>query len=172
MADPYLGEIRQVGFSFAPRYWAQCNGQLLPIQQNQALFSLLGTQFGGDGIRTFGLPDLRGRSPIGQGSGVVMGEAQGAEKVTMTVAQMPLHTHLVSASTTAGTAGDPTGQVWASVSDSSGNPNPGFTETAPNVTMDPAALSPAGGSQPIPILQPYNVVNYIIALSGIFPSRS
>jgi microcystin-dependent protein len=171
MSQQYLGEIRQVAFNFAPRGWALCNGQLMPIQQNQALFSLLGVQFGGNGVQTFGLPDLRGRTTVSYSSSISMGQIVGTESVTMLQTNLPMHTHPVQASITAATATDPTGQIWAPVIDGAGSPNMGFTENVANTTMDPAALSPAGGSQPIPIMQPYLVTNYIIALSGIFPSR-
>ena len=171
MGLQYLGEVRAVSFAFAPYGWAQCNGKLLPIQQNQALFSLLGTQFGGDGISTFQLPDLRGRTPVANANGAPLGVPSGSESVTMTMAQLPLHTHLVQASTATATAADPTGQVWAPVVDGSGTANLAFTENAPDITMSPAALATMGGSQPISVMQPYNVINYIIALTGIYPSR-
>jgi len=172
MSQPYMGEIRQVSFPFAPRGWALCIGQLMAISQNAALFSLLGTQFGGDGIRTFGLPDLRGRSPIGGAVPNGLGLPIGTENVTMTLSQLPLHTHTAMASTTVGTTSDPTGGIWAQVTDGSGNLNKAFTTATPDVTMDPSALASTGTNLPIPIMQPYCVTNYIIALSGIFPSRS
>lgn len=172
MSQQYMGEIRAVSFAFAPRGWALCNGQLMAISQNSALFSLLGTQFGGDGIRTFGLPSMQGRTPVSFGNGVPMGLPTGTESVTMGMNQLPIHTHTVQASTTiTNTSADPTGMVWAQVVDSSGSINNAFTESAPDTTMDPTALTPAGASQPIPILQPYTVINYIISLTGIFPSR-
>jgi len=169
--DPFIAEIRAVSFSFAPRGWALCNGQLLAIGQNQALFALLGTQFGGNGTTTFGLPDLRGQTPISAGNNAPVGQRAGSETVTMNSNQLPSHNHNVQVSNTPGSAGDPTGQVWGTVLDSSGVINMAFTENAPNTLMNPSALSTTGGSQPISVLQPFTVVNYIIALSGIFPSR-
>ena len=176
MADWYLGEVRAVGFNFAPRGWALCNGQTLSIAQNQALFSLLGVQFGGNGTTTFNLPDLRGRTQVnwGQsstGTSYTEGEKGGSESITMTVQQLPLHIHLISASTVAATAPDPTGNVYAAGSDNSGTPVLTFTENSPNAVMDNSALATAGGNSPIPIVQPYLVVNYIIAINGIYPSR-
>ena len=171
MADQYMGEIRAVSFNFAPRGWALCNGQIMAIQQNQAMFALLGTQFGGDGVRTFGLPNLQGRTPTAAASPAEIGLINGTESVVMTQTQLPPHTHLVLASTATATDFDPTGKDWAPVVDSTSSPNLAFTETTPNAFMAPTALTAAGGGQPIPILQPYTVVNYIISLTGIFPSR-
>jgi len=172
MSQQYLGEIRAVSFAFPPKGWALCNGQLMALNQNQALFSLLGTQYGGNGINNFALPDLRGRTPTAYQDITQIGAITGSEQVTMTLAQLPAHTHQVQASTTAATASDPTGQVWAPVVDGSGISNMGFTENPTNVTMDPTALTASGSNLPITILQPYLVINYIIALTGIFPSRS
>jgi microcystin-dependent protein len=170
MSEQYMGEIRAVSFNFAPRGWALCNGQLMAISQNNALFALLGVQFGGDGIRTFGLPNMQGRTPVS--SPAQMGLASGTESVTMTINELPKHTHTVQASTTTtNTVSDPTGMVWSQVVDSNGDINNAFTENAADCTMDPTALTPAGASQPIPVMQPYTVINYIIALQGIFPSR-
>lgn len=176
MSDWYLGEIRAVSFNFAPRGWAFCNGQTLSIAQNQALFSLLGVQFGGNGTTTFNLPDLRGRTSVswGQssaGSTYTEGQSSGSENVTMTSQQLPIHTHFVSASNADATAADPTGSVWAAGVDNSGTPVLAFTESRPNAVMDNSALAVAGGNAPIPITQPYLVINYIIATTGIYPSR-
>jgi microcystin-dependent protein len=176
MADWYLGEVRAVGFNFAPRGWALCNGQTLAIAQNQALFALLGVQFGGNGTTTFNLPDLRGRTSVswGQsstGTTYTEGEKGGSESITMTTQQLPLHTHSIAASTVDATLPDPTGSVYAAGSDNSGTPVLAFTEAVPNAVMDPSALATTGNSSPIPIVQPYLVVNYIIATTGIFPSR-
>lgn len=171
MSIQYMGEIRAVSFPFAPRGWALCNGQLMAISQNNALFALLGTQFGGDGIRTFGLPNLQGRTPVGAPNPATMGQLNGSESVTMLTSQLPLHTHTVQASTTTSTDFDPTGKVWGPVSDSNSSVNMAFTEATPDAVMAPTALTSVGSNLPIPILQPYTVINYIIALQGIFPSR-
>ncbi len=176
MADWYLGEVRAVSFNFAPRGWALCNGQTLAIAQNQALFALLGVQFGGNGTTNFNLPDLRGRTPVswGQsstGTSYTEGEEGGSENITMTTQQLPLHTHFVAASTADATLPDPTGNVYAAGSDNSGTPVLAFTEGVPNAVMDTSALATTGNSTPLPIVQPYLVVNYIIATTGIFPSR-
>jgi microcystin-dependent protein len=171
MSEPFLGEIRMAGFNFAPQGWAFCNGQIMAINQNQALFSLLGTTFGGDGQTTFALPNLQSRVPIHQGQGVglspyVMGENAGTESVTLTQSQMPQHSHTVNANTGGGQA-TPSGNF------------PGNEATpvkiyavASNTTMNAATLSNAGGNQAHSNLQPVLCVNFIIALQGIFPSRS
>jgi microcystin-dependent protein len=172
--DPYLGEIRMVGFNYAPQGWALCNGQLLSIAANTALFSLLGTSFGGDGVRTFGLPDMRGRAPLhyGQGPGLTdrtMGEAGGGEAVTLTITEMPAHIHAVfpMGSNLEATSTDPTNGASAI------NGTPLFVEgSAANAKMAEASCLPAGGSLPHNNMQPYLVVNFIIALNGIFPPRS
>ena len=171
MAEPFLGEIRMFGFNFTPTGWAPCAGQLLPISQNAALFSLLGTTYGGDGVSTFGLPDLRGRGPVsmGQGAGLsnyVIGEPQGVETVTLSVSQMPSHAHTVEASATKSKLKSPSGAV------------PGPTKTdaydaAPDgvTTMEAGMIAPAGGGEPVTNLPPLLVLNFCIALNGIFPSR-
>ncbi|HEX6608874.1 MAG TPA: tail fiber protein [Chloroflexia bacterium] len=170
MADPYLGEIRMFAGNFAPLGWAFCNGQLLPIAQYDALYAILGTTYGGDGQTTFALPDLRGRGPIhaGQGPGLSnhpQGEQGGTETVTLTVAQMPGHTHVPAASSAAGTSSHPTGAVWAA-SSTSDNQYASSTKTP----MNPGTVSAAGGNQPHDNLQPLLAINFIIALEGIFPS--
>lgn len=164
MADPYIGEIRRVAFDFAPRGWALCNGQLLPINQNQALFSLLGNVYGGNGTTNFALPDLRGRAPIQPGSGIVQGLAAGAASVTLSAAQLPAHTHAVVAASDAADRTSPQDAYWASTAQAAygGQPTGG---------MSPAALDAAGGSQAHDNMSPYLVVNYIIAVVGVFPSR-
>jgi microcystin-dependent protein len=174
--DPFIGEIRMFGGNFAPTGWALCNGQLLPIQQNAALFSILGTTFGGNGTSNFALPDLQGRVPMnwGQGPGLsphTIGESSGSENVTLLTTQMPAHTHSANASTGSGSAASPQGGVWAQEVDSQGGIGNGYTATQ-NTTMSPQAIGQAGGSQPHPNLQPYLCVTFIIALQGIFPSRS
>jgi len=176
MDEAFLGEIRPISFPFAPRGWAFCNGQLLPINQNQALYSLLGTQFGGDGRNTFGLPDLRSRIPIGtgqlQGGGnYVQGQVAGTETVTLIGAQMPQHNHQVSATLNVSNSADeqkPSSQLPAL-----GTINQ-YSDGAANVTMGGSiggSTAPAGGSQPHENRQPYLAINYVIALQGLFPSR-
>lgn len=180
--ENFLGEIRLMGFDRAPRGWAFCQGQTLPINQNQALFSLLGTQYGGDGVTTFKLPDLRGRVILGQGrapsgSTYAMGQVQGQEGVTLTVAQMPEHAH-----TFTGTLNVGNGEADSRTPDTTfpGTPPPDpkvtpYTAGTPNATMGAAltgALATAGGSQPHENRQPFMAMNYAIALTGIFPSRS
>jgi microcystin-dependent protein len=171
MSEPFYGEIRMFGFNFAPRGWAFCNGQILPIAQNTALFSLLGTMYGGNGQTTFALPDLRGRVPIHQGQGpglsnYTMGQVAGTETVTLTVNEMPQHIHQVAppSSTNSANASRPTNNI----------PAGGQFYTAPpgNGTMAPFPSGIAGGSQPHQNIQPYLTVNFCIALEGIFPSRN
>lgn len=178
--DPFIGEIKLVGFNFEPRGWAFCDGRLLPIAQNEALFSLLGTVYGGDGRTTFALPDLRGRSPVGMGQGpglspVTLGEQAGQENITLQQAQMPTHTHTLSV---AGSASEPVNAPTAAnnVLGASGA-GPGSATIWSNNLSEPVAMSPeqvgtAGGSQPVNIRAPYLGSNYIIALQGIYPSRS
>ncbi|MDE2388454.1 MAG: phage tail protein [Betaproteobacteria bacterium] len=167
MDDPFLGEIRPFSFGFAPKGWASCDGQLLPIAQNTALFSLLGTMYGGDGITTFALPDLRGRTGMHVNSAHTQGERVGQENVTLTTAQIPPHSHTANCSNAAGTQTSPAGKFWAQ--DSNGNV---VFSSAGGATLAATAIGSAGGSQPHPNMQPYLVVNYCIALQGIFPSRS
>lgn len=168
--DPFLGEIKMVGFNFAPVGWALCDGQLLSIAQNTALFSLLGTTYGGDGVRTFALPDLRGRVPVHQGQGPGLspyntGQAAGSETVTLTTNQMPTHTHQANASSSGATQPTPQGNVWAAS-------RTDLYNATPNAAMSTQAIGTAGGSQPHPNIQPYLCVNFIIALQGVYPSRS
>lgn len=166
MSDPYVGEIRVFGCNYAPRGWALCNGQLLPISQNQALFALLGTTYGGDGRTTFALPDLRGRTPLHTGNGVSLGQSAGEETHTLIVSEMPMHTHLVSGTNADAAAGSPAGGVWAA---SGANP---FSTAAPNTAMNGGSLAASGNSQPHSNMQPYLTMNFCIALTGIFPSRN
>lgn len=168
MSDPFLAEVRMFGFNFAPRGWAFCDGQLLPIAQNQALFSLLGTTYGGDGRTTFALPDLRGRVPVHPGSEVRLGDRAGAESVTLTEAQMPPHTHGGKLATSDQANSEvPTGNVLAQA------PRRGLRAyTAP---VNPVALASdvaTGGGQPHDNMQPALVVAFAIALQGVFPSRN
>jgi microcystin-dependent protein len=165
MSEPFLSEIKIVSFNFAPRGWALCNGQLLPINQNQALFSLLGTTYGGNGQTNFALPDLRGRIPIHFGNGHVLGERAGEESHTLIMSEMAAHVHPVSASNADPNQGLPTGNMWAKGAGA-------YSSVAPNTSMNPASISNAGGSQPHTNMQPYLVLNFIIALIGIFPSQN
>jgi microcystin-dependent protein len=172
MSEPFVGEIRMFGFNFAPQGWAQCNGQLLPIDQNTALFSLLGTTYGGDGRTTFALPDLRSRVPVGQGQGPGLssyaeGQAGGAETVTLVAAQMPGHTHPVKASSGPANSDQPGGRALARSASHIYTAKPD-TSTVMNADM----LGDAGNSQPHDNIQPYLAVNFCIATAGIFPSRS
>ena len=179
MSDPYIGEIRMFGGNFAPTGWMLCNGQLLPITQYTALFSILGTTFGGDGRTTFGLPNLQGRVPIHWGTGAglssyVLGEEGGVENTTLLSNQMPLHTHLVNASSTAPARGG-SSPANAYPSAPAVTPNTTVVEAyspTANATMNPAMIGTAGGSVPFPILQPFLCVTFIIAFNGIFPTRN
>lgn len=170
MAEPFLSEIRIMSFNFAPKGWATCNGQQLPINQNQALFSLLGTTYGGNGQTTFALPDLRGRVPIHEGSGHTLGETGGTEAVTVIASQMPLHTHLLSGNnaqnTNAGLVDDPIGNYWANAGKTI------FNTGAGNAAMSPQTVSSVGGSQPHENRSPFLTLNFCIALQGIFPSQN
>lgn len=180
MSDPFLGEIRMVGFNFNPVGWALCNGQLLPIAQNSALFALLGTTFGGNGTTTFGLPDLRGRAPVGMGNGpgltpIVQGEQAGVEQVTLLQTQMPTHTHQVAvAGTSTEPASTPSNANNVLGASGGGQGNATIWSTALNqpVPLNPNQVGIAGGSQPFAVRNPYLGTNFIIALQGIFPSRS
>lgn len=172
MADPFVAEIRIFPFNFAPTGWAFCNGQILPISQNTALFSLLGTTYGGNGQSTFGLPNLQGRAPMfwGLGPGLSLhdlGEMAGSETVTLLESEIPAHSHALRASTEIGEDRTPVGEAFAQ---STG----GNLYGAPNnlVAMAPQALPPAGGSQPHNNMQPYLTLNFCIALQGVFPPRT
>jgi microcystin-dependent protein len=167
MSEPFLAEIRIVSFNFAPKGWALCNGQLLPINQNQALFSLLGTTYGGNGQTTFALPDLRGRTPLHMGNGLVLGERSGEEAHTLLLNEMPTHTHMLSASNQPANVGEPNNAYWGTL-----NAGTIFSNGAPNTTMNSALVTTVGGSQPHTNMQPSLVLNFIIALQGIFPSRN
>jgi microcystin-dependent protein len=168
--DSYVGEISPVAFNFAPKGWALCNGQILQISQNTALFSLLGTTFGGDGIRTFALPDLRGRVSVHSGNNYILGTPGGVENVSLILNQIPPHSHTPGCSTQAGTTGDPANQLWAG--STSNNEMPYQTGSNPNGYMVSGAITPTGNSQAHTNLQPYLVINYIIALQGIYPTRN
>ena len=174
MAEPFVGQIITAGFNFAPRGYATCDGQLLSIAQNTALFSLLGTQFGGDGRVTFGLPDLRGRVPIHQGQGPgltnrTMGEMAGEETHTLISTEMPMHNHLFNTTNVAGALPTPNGNFLSTTSDSN---VVFYRPTADGSTLNPQSIGLAGGSQPHNNMQPYLVINFCIAMEGIFPSRN
>jgi microcystin-dependent protein len=166
MSEPFLGEIRIMAFQFAPKGWAQCNGQLLPINQNQALFSLLGTMYGGNGQTTFALPDFRGSVPIHVGAGHTQGERAGEYAHTVTIAEMPQHLHLAGASSAA--SGGNAGVVNRVI----GGGNNVYHTPANLVAMNPQMISATGGSQPHQNAAPYLTLNLCIALQGIFPSRN
>lgn len=170
--DPILGSIILFAGNFAPRGWALCNGQLLSISQNTALFAILGTTYGGDGRTTFALPDLRGRTPIhaGDGRGLThrnLGEMGGEEAVTLLPLQMPAHTHTAMGRNDTATRPEPERGVWAAPEEM----RAAFRGDMPNVAMHPAAISLAGGSQPHDNMPPFLAMNYIIATQGVFPSR-
>jgi len=170
MSEPFLSEIKIVSFNFPPKGWAECNGQFLPINQNQALFSLLGTTYGGNGQTTFALPNLRGQVPIHMGNGHTLGEAAGATAVTVNIQQLPTHLHQMQATSVQAqnntNSAAPT-RVLA-------NSNFSFAWNAPNnlQAFDPSSVTNLGGSQPHNNMMPYLVLNFIIALQGIFPSQN
>lgn len=174
MSDPYIGEIRMFAGNYAPLGWALCDGTVMSISENESLFTLIGTTYGGDGQSTFALPDMRGRLPLHQGAGPglttrVMGQAFGSEAVTLLETQMPSHTHTLVASTADATASVPTGAVPAGQpGDTLYLPSP----TVPPVSMSPNALQVTGGSQPHDNTMPFLCVNFIISLFGIFPSQN
>lgn len=170
MSEPFLAEIRIVSFTFAPKGWALCNGQLLPINQNQALFSLLGTTYGGNGQTTFALPDFRGRTPIHTGNGHTLGEWSGEENHTLLATELPTHAHSV---TIKGTTAD------ADLKSPGGNAKPAYSAletyaaSGPTVPFHSQTVSgPTGGGQPHDNMQPFLTLNFVIALQGIFPSRN
>src|SRR5690349_19402706 len=167
MAQPYVGEIRMFAGNFAPAGWMFCEGQLLPISENETLFQLIGTTYGGDGQSTFALPDLRGRLPIHQGNGFVLAETGGVESVTLTTSQIPAHNHALLASTSAATATAPgTSVLPARTQLATITP---YGTDAPASTLSPQTISPVGGSQPHTNFQPYLCVDFIISLFGVFP---
>lgn len=166
--EPFIGQISIVGFSFAPKGWALCNGQLLSIAQNQALFSILGTTYGGNGIQTFGLPNLQCRAPMHFGNQNPLGAMGGTENVTLNSTQIPLHTHGVNAVKAVGTVATPASNIWAA---STGNDLQYATGTT-DVVMASNAIGPGGANQPHNNMPPVTVLNFIVALVGIFPSRN
>jgi len=170
MSEPFLAEIRIVGFNFAPRGWAFCDGQILPINQNQSLYSLLGTNYGGDGRTSFALPDLRGRTPMHVGDGHSLAQKSGAETVTLTAAEIAAHTHAFKASSSAGVDRSATNDVLADTA-----PN-GFlyrdAEAGTMTALRSGSISNAGGGQAHNNMQPYTALSFCIALQGLFPSRN
>lgn len=165
-SDPFLSEIQIFAFDFPPRGWAQCSGQLLPINQNQALFALLGTFYGGNGQTTFALPDLRGRVPFHIGNVFLQGEKGGTENHALTIPEMPAHSHAAIASSNTANQQSPSGNMWAN-----GAAAPPYKSTS-NAAMSSAAIGNTGGNQPHENRMPYLVMNYCIALQGFFPSRN
>ncbi|HEU0130072.1 MAG TPA: tail fiber protein [Mycobacteriales bacterium] len=167
MSQPYVGDIRIFAGTYAPAGWAFCNGQPLPISENEVLFQLIGTTYGGDGQETFNLPDLRGRLPMHQGSGFTLGEMAGTEEVTLTTQQIPVHNHAFLATTALAIETGPAGNVPAQ-----GTSIQLFVEDATDVQMAASMVAPTGGNQPHTNLHPYLCVNFIIALYGVFPTQN
>jgi len=167
MAQPYVGEIRMFAGNFAPAGWMFCEGQLLPISEYETLFQLIGTTYGGDGQSTFALPDLRGRIPIHQGNGFILAETGGAEEITLTVNQIPAHTHALLATNNTATTLAASQQVMAASTGATVSP---YGSDAPLTNLAPASIGAVGGSQPHTNFQPYLCVDFIISLFGIFPS--
>ena len=165
MSEPFLGEVKIISWNFPPKGWAFCNGQLLPINQNQALFSILGTTYGGDGRVNFGLPNLQGRAPVHAGNGIALGELGGETTHTLNISEVPAHNHVPVGSPATGTLPSASGNLWGG---SSANPY----SAASNTSMNPACVVPVGGSQPHENMSPYLVLNFVIALQGIFPSQN
>jgi microcystin-dependent protein len=180
MSEPFLGEIKVISWNFPPKGWSFCNGQLLPINQNQALFSILGTTYGGDGRVTFALPNLQGRIPVHVGNGIVLGEAGGETTHTLNISEMPAHNHVPSGdSTAAGSTNANTPSSTSALGQSAGALHNGaplqiqmYSSGGPSTAMNPGIIGASGGSQPHENMSPYLVLNFIIALQGIFPSRN
>lgn len=173
MSDPFVAEIRIFPFNFAPKGWAFCNGQLMPISQNTALFSLLGTYYGGDGKTTFALPDLQGRAPTHQGQGpglsdYSLGQSGGEENVTLIQTEIPSHNHQASGAAGSGPT-SPANNTWGA--GAGRTPPPTYADGSPNVTMSPLSVAIAGGSQPHNSMQPYLALNFCIAMQGVYPPR-
>lgn len=166
MSTPFLSEIKIISWNFPPKGWAFCNGQLLPINQNQALFSLLGTTYGGDGRTNFALPNLQARIAMHMGNGLVLGERGGETAHTLNISELPAHTHTPVGSTAAPSAPSASGNVWATFASGS------QYNAAQNTSMNPACITANGGNQPHENMSPYLVLNFIIALQGIFPSQT
>jgi microcystin-dependent protein len=164
MGQPFVGEIRMVGFSFAPVGWAFCDGSLLAISENETLFNLIGTTYGGDGQQTFAVPDLRGRIPLHVGAGFTLGQAAGTEEVTLITSQIPAHTHPARAQSAVGDQASPTGNVWASSTLNQ------FTSGPATANMNAGNIGSTGGSQPHDNMMPTLTINFVISLFGVFPS--
>ncbi len=170
MGSSYIGEIRMFGGNFAPVGWAFCQGQLLPISENQALFNLIGTTYGGDGQNTFALPNLQSRVPLhagtssASGNTYILGQSGGVESVTLTASQIPPHSHVPQAAAAAGSQSSPSNNVWA------GSTNLPYSQSAPAAALSPQAIGSTGGSQPHDNMVPFLAVNFIISLFGVFPS--
>lgn len=167
MSEPFISEIKMFSFGFPPKSWALCDGQLLPINQNQALFSLLGTTYGGDGRVNFALPNLQGRCAMHTGNGHVLGERGGEQAHNLSISEMPAHTHLVACNSGSGNQPNPKGQYWAM-----DNADAVLYNTVVNASMNPAAIAFTGGSQAHLNMAPFLTVNFCIALQGIFPSQN
>jgi len=167
MSSPFIGEIRMFAGNFAPVGWAFCNGAIIPIDQNDALFNLIGTTYGGDGQTTFALPNLQSRVPVHVGPGFALGQTGGAETVTLTTSQIPAHSHVPQANSNPGDKPTPASNVWAATSGLSP-----YESSAPSVSMNAAACGVSGGSQPHDNMIPFLVINFILSLFGIFPSQT
>ena len=167
MSEPFLSEIKIMSFSFPPKGWALCNGQLMPINQNQALFSLLGTTYGGDGRVNFGLPNLQARTPMHMGGGHTLGEKGGEQGHTLSISEIPTHVHFVKASTDTAAQVTPTGNVFGN-----SNPNNLYGPVQNLAALSPQTIANVGGSQPHPNMQPYLTLSFCIALQGIFPTQN
>ncbi len=167
MSEPFLAEVRIVGFNFAPRGWAFCDGQILPINQNQSLYSLLGTTYGGDGRTSFALPDLRSRTPAHRGNGHQLGQKGGAETVTLTAAEIAAHTHTAKASSSPANSGNPSGRILAAATNLYRDP-----AAATTTALRSGTVTNAGGGQAHDNMQPFITLNFCIALQGLFPSRN
>lgn len=166
MSQPYVGEIRIVGFSFAPTGWAFCNGALLAISQNSTLFNLIGTTYGGDGQTTFALPNLQSRFPVHVGPGFVLAQTAGTETVTLTLSQIPIHTHTPVGNSGGGTSNNPANNFWANWTGSQ------YSDQAPNSLMNETVAGSSGGNQPHYNVPPYLAINFVISLFGVFPSQT
>lgn len=166
MSQPYVGEIRMFAGNFAPVGWAFCNGALLAISENETLFNLIGTTYGGDGQTTFALPNLQSRVPVHVGPGFALAQAAGAETVTLTTSQIPAHSHVPLCSNVLGTSADPTSNLWALAASNI------YSDVAPTLAMASAAIGSSGGSQPHDNMIPFLVINFIISLFGVFPSQT
>ena len=164
MSEPFLGEIKIISWNFPPKGWAFCNGTLLPINQNQALFSILGTVYGGDGRVNFGLPNLQGRTPMHVGDGIVLGEMGGETTHTLNISEIPAHNHVPVGSTNAPSAPGPGANLWSTKAN--------IYAGSPDSAMNPASITAVGGNQPHENMSPYLVLNFVIALQGIFPSQN